>query len=120
MDQDNPAVQRQTSIPPALLEQLDVNAKAMTPTYLKMVAVQANHLHFLLKNPNIPLGQRMQAIDLLAKLGGVYASASAPVQGNASGPALSVQIVFSNEPPKTYTAKVVEAEDATIKTVTND
>jgi hypothetical protein len=92
---DNPAIERQTSLPPALLEALDTDPEAMTPHYKKMLAVQAYRLHKLMGSPSIPVGQRVQVAEFFAKISGSDKKTAA-VQG-PTGPAFSVQIVFSGK-----------------------
>ena len=108
---ENPAIERQTALPPALLEALESDPDAMTPHYRKMVAIQAYRLHKLAGSPSMPIGQRVQVLELFSKLAGVDKKGQAAQA--ASGPAFSVQIVFSgkkNELPQVVDVKATEAD----------
>lgn len=105
---ENPAIERQTIVPPSLLEALDKDPEAMTPHYRKMLAVQAVKMHQILKSPAIPLGQRIQVAEFFAKIAGADKKSQAANVQSAQMP--SIQIVFSNSTPKTLTANVVDVK----------
>lgn len=112
-DQDpseNPAIERQTIVPPSLLAELEKDPDAMLPHYRKMLAIQAVKMHQILKSPAVPLGQRIQVAEFFAKIAG----ADKKAQQNALAQMAtlpSIQIVFSNATPKTLTAAPVEVVD---------
>lgn len=86
MDLDNPAVAALVTMPPALLEELAQNPKARKDHFTKLMLVQTDVFHMRLKDPNIPLTQRLAFMEFLAKVADVLpkpqaanASAAAPV-----------------------------------------
>lgn len=97
MDTSNPAVAQQLPISPAALEALEKDASLITEQARKMFFIQAHKVHQLMAGANVPMGQRLQFMEVLAKAGDVYPKATAAVQG-AGGPAFSVQIVFNDKP----------------------
>ena len=119
---ENPAVAKLTAIPPALLEEIDRNPKVMQPIYAKMLAVNMNYVHHrAMTDPNITMGQRLQIIDTLAKLGDAYPKANVP-QLAAQGAGFSVNIIMNND-TKAVTRAVVEdvsAKEVQPETITDD
>ena len=109
----NPAEFQLTKIPPALLEQLVEDPRAMDPTFRIMLAINVDRAHRRAEDPNLPLSQRLQLIDTLAKLTDAYPKASVAAAG-AGGPALSVQIIFNKPDPKPA-AEVIEATTVEVK-----
>jgi hypothetical protein len=106
---ENPAIERQTSLPPALLEALDTDPEAMTPHYKKMLAVQAYRLHKLMGSKAIPVGQRVQVAEFFAKISG--SDKKANVQPLTQSEKFSVNIIFngkSNALPQVVDVKATE------------
>ena len=114
MEQTNPAVQQQTLISPALLEEIETNPKAIATLSKKMLLVQVDAVHRRMRDPNTPVGQRLQFIDIRAKLGDAYPKAAAVAV--APGAGFSVNIIMApNEPKKipTKAVEIIENEPAT-------
>lgn len=118
MKQDNPAVTRQLQTPPAMLEEVEKDPKAMSGWARKLLLVQINQMHLDVRTKDIPLSQRLQFAELLAKLGDAVPRASVPA---AAGSGFSVNIVFGdNTRKKVDLEPVVEVVDAAPQPLTND
>lgn len=66
---DNPAVSAHTRIPPAIVEAIADDAKAMEPIARAMAAVNLDNLFTMMRNPNIAAGQRIEFQRLLNDMG---------------------------------------------------
>lgn len=113
-DQENPAITRQTRIPPALLEEAAADARTVEAFNRKLYFVTIDRIQREMRQVNVPLGQRMAWAEHLAKYGKVGAQAPAAQGGIAgSGSGFSVNIVL-NQPAQTALPKVeiVEAQPA--------
>lgn len=118
MDSSNPAVAQQLPISPAALEALEKDASLITAQARKMFFIQAHKVHQLMAGANVPMGQRLQFMEVLAKAGDVYPKATA-VQAGAGGPAFSINIVLNKDDPKPIASSQpvveVDVEDVTPK-----
>lgn len=66
---DNPAVSVHTRIPPAIVEAIADDPKIMEPIARAMAAVNLDNLFAQMRNPNAPVGQRMDFQRLLNDMG---------------------------------------------------
>ena len=94
MDEQNPAVGKQVQIPPAFLEEVGQDPRALEAWCRKLYLVGVDKVHRAMRDPNIPLGQRMAWLDHLAKYGGLGQQRQQATTGQGSG--FSVQIVLNN------------------------
>lgn len=120
MQQSNPAVLRQTSVTPLLLEAVAEDPTILQELAVKMTMVQIDAVHRMLDNPNISLNQRLSTIETLSKIGqiGAYGKTQA-VQGNGS-PSFSVNIVMGpNDKKQSITVDTKLVEDATSPAIPN-
>ena len=69
MNPNNPAVSSQVAITPAMLEAVASDPKVMTKKARQIAMVQMQYIHDMLRDPNIPLGQRMSFFETTAKIG---------------------------------------------------
>ena len=122
MNEENPAVQQRMAVPPAMLEEVERDPKVLTNLARKMLLIQMDAIHNKLRDPAIPMGQRLSWADSLAKIGDVYPKAS--VQGTGSGSNFSVNILLSGQPSSRSAGAsvaevtVIEAIDAAVTDVT--
>lgn len=91
MDLDNPAVAALVTMPPALLEEFAQNPKARKDHFTKLMLVQTDVYHMKLKDPNIPLSQRLAFMEFLAKVADVL-----PKPQVANGSAAPVAVLNIN------------------------
>ena len=77
MDYDNPAVSKQVSVSPALLEAVADDPKYLTSLARKMLLMALSRQHKKLMEPDAPVGQRQAHIEMLAKLGDAVPKAAA-------------------------------------------
>ena len=124
MDNTNPAVRKQTLISPALLEEVEHNPKVIKKISAKLLLVQIDATHQRMRDPNTPLGLRLQFIDHLAKLSDAYPKANLPAVA-VPGAGFSVNIIMGpNEPRKIIPptievlAEVIELESTSTPTPT--
>lgn len=66
---ENPAVSTHTNIPPAVVEAIAADPKALQPIARAMGAVNLHNLFTQMRNPNVAVGQRMEFQRLLNDLG---------------------------------------------------
>jgi hypothetical protein len=118
MDQDNPAVSRQLTVPPSVLEEIGEDPKVLQGYTRKMLMTQLVVIHEKLRDLNTPIATRMQFAELLAKNSDLPTTpkVSQAANAGANDPKFSVQIVFSGAPQSQPLprAQVVEAEPATL------
>lgn len=113
MQQDNPAVLRQTEVPPSLLEELDNDPKLLSSVAKRMLLVRMDAMYRTISTSNTSMGQQQQFIDFLAKIADAYPKANA-VPVTAPGQGFSVNIIM-NAPspaglPQTKPVVTIEAE----------
>lgn len=116
MDEQNPAVSRQVNIPPAFLEEVGNDPRALEAWCRKLHLVGADKIQRLMRDPAVPLSQRLAWMDHLAKYGGLGQARNQPVAAPGSG--FSVQIVVNNTgagssstpAPPAATVEVIENE----------
>lgn len=103
MDESNPAVMDQMRSGPADLEEVALDTKVITRQSRKMLFLQVQKTHTLMANPAIPIGQRLQFIDTLAKLADAYPKANAGAGQLPQGAGFSVSIVYNAPVPQANT-----------------
>jgi hypothetical protein len=116
MDQDNPAVTRQLAVPPAILEQVGQDGKALQSYTRKFLMAQLSVLQDKMRDVNVPLAQRMQYAELLAKYSDLPTTPKEQKNSNPNGnaPGFSVQIVFSGNAPQAAPLPRAEVVDAVL------
>jgi hypothetical protein len=117
MDQDNPAVTRQLAVPPAILEQVGQDGKALQSYTRKFLMAQLSVLQDKMRDVNVPLAQRMQYAELLAKYSDLPTTPKDTGKNsnpNGNAPGFSVQIVFSGNAPQAAPLPRAEVVDAVL------
>lgn len=124
MDQDNPAVNSLTKMPPALLADVADDPSILKGIATVMSAVQLEGLHRVFNNPATPTGQKIQIFEATSKIAeiGAYGKASQPQVTPGTG--FSVNIIFDNTPKpdaasKAKTIDVVATEIVDVKDTAN-
>lgn len=105
MDYDNPAVSKQFSVSPVLLEAVAEDPKYMTGLARKMLLLALSKQHQKLMSDDAPVGQRQAHIELLSKLGDAVPKATAGTTVPFSitfvgAPGGAAQQVHINMPPQ--------------------
>lgn len=121
MDLDNPAVLAQTGLSPAMLEDIAKDPKALTGPMRKLLFVTIDNIHMLMKDPKVPMTQRLAYAELLAKLGDAIPKQAALGAGAGAGPGFSVEIVFNSpRPGASFPAPKAEVVDVLASEVKSD
>ena len=115
MDQENPAVLALANVPPAVLKALDEDPTLLTKYSRRFHMIGMSYMHQRMRDPNIPIGQRLAWLDHLAKTGGAGANEKA----SAPGAGFSVNIIMNQTPTQAPTAKAevvnADVQDVTVK-----
>lgn len=111
MDEQNPAVVKQVNIPPAVLEEVGNDPRALETWCRKMYLVGADKVHRAMRDPTVPLSQRMLWLDHLAKYGGLGQARNQQVQ---PGSGFSVNIVLNNTPAVSAAAPAIAQTPAVV------
>lgn len=106
MDEQNPAVSKHINIPPAVLEEVGKDPKAMEALCRKMYLVNADRMHRDMRSPNVAMSLRLQWLDHLAKYGGIGAARNQPAAA-APGTGFSVNIILDGSAPVSKPPTVV-------------
>lgn len=111
-DNDNPAVARQFTVSPALLEEVGQDPAILTRVSRKMLLLQLSRQHKKLMELDAPAGVRQAFIEQLAKIGDALPKTN--LNQNV-GTGFSVSINFSGKPGQSgaqVTQVVVTADPA--------
>jgi hypothetical protein len=125
MNEDNPAVSKQVSIPPAFLEEVGGDPRALEAWCRKLYLVGVDKMQRAMRDQTIPLSQRLSWLDHLAKYGGLGQARNQPITAQGSG--FSVQIVLNNQTPSPTptttqplpTVEIIENEPAEAASTTS-
>jgi hypothetical protein len=82
---------------------LAADPKKMSHHYRKLVLVHTNVLHGKMRDPAVPVSQRLQFAEFLAKIGDAVPKATA--MQSSPGAGFSVNIVFGNSETPQVTTK---------------
>ena len=123
MDQENPAVLSKTNVTPALLEEAGSNPTIIRDVARTMYFVQIDALHQRMRDPTVPISQRLAFTEHLSRVGDLVPKNPTGAAAGANGaPGFSVNIVLNQAPaaPPVVTVEAekpaLEATDAEVKT----
>jgi len=106
MDEENLAVKRYMTPPPAMLEEVAKDPKVLRQFARKATLMQVHKLLEQLRDSTVPLKLRMEAISLLNTISAEKEATAAG--GSGSGPGFSVNIVIGSQPAALPKVEVVE------------
>jgi hypothetical protein len=111
MEEQNPAVSKQLTIPPAFLEEVGGDPRALEAWCRKLYLVGVDKMQRTMRDATIPLSQRLSWLDHLAKYGGLGQARNQVTATPGSG--FSVQIVLNNGATPAAKVDVIENVETT-------